>query len=72
MFYKLKRASGFLKVGDYIDVHDVQKDDLIKRDIIESDGVEENPNAPKQEAETGDAEVSTTDDILVDPKTKKK
>lgn len=62
MYHKLKKDAGSLKVGDYIDVHKDQLDDLVKRNVIESEGVEELPGTEKPEV--GDPKVGSTADIL--------
>lgn len=70
MYHKLKKASGLLKVGSYIDVHEDQKSDLVERGIIEADGVEINPSAPKEE-ETGEPGITSTSSIIDNKKVKK-
>lgn len=72
MFHKLIKASAVSKVGDYIDVHEDQKEDLVKRGIIEEKGLEENPSAPKRAEAKSEPAVTSTSDIINDPKEKEK
>jgi len=70
MFHKLKKGNAASKVGDYIDVHPDQKDDFVKRGLIEEKGHEENPDSPKKEHAKSEPAVTTTADIINDPKKK--
>lgn len=66
MYHKLKKDAGSLKVGDYIDVHKDQLEDLVKRNVVEEDGVEELPaDREYKEPVEDNPQVSTTSDILV-------
>ena len=65
MFHKLKIDAGSSKAGEYIDVHEDQKDDLVKRGLIEEDGVDTLPEPEEKPAKK--AKVSTTADLNTPP-----
>lgn len=69
MFYKIKKAAGTLKVGDFVEVHKDQQDEFVKAGLIdENGGNEENPDAPKAVPVDNTPQVGTTKDILKEKK----
>lgn len=60
MFHKVKKATAVSKVGDYIDVHESQAKYLIDNELIEKEGVEENPDLAPVAEFKGTPGVTTT------------